>query len=147
MNLASKSDVELADYVISQVIVPGMSPEEAANAVNDYLCYRMRYDLNYYTVFDSIVNGIGRCQGYANAFKCVMERLGVPTHYCSGIGYTDGTSGSHAWNRSLINGKYYYTDVCWNDYRKQSTDDYLLLTYEEMSKDHLQEDVIQGYAQ
>ncbi len=141
ISLDQMTNEQLADYVISQCITSEMDAFQMAAAVDAYLCAHMEYNYNYYTIKDAIANNRGRCQGYANAFKCIMERLGIPTVYVRGT----ANGGNHAWNRSEINGVYYYTDVCWNDEGSNSTKKYLLVSYEEISKDHLERQVLAGY--
>lgn len=141
VSLQEMTNEQLADYVISQCITSDMDAFQMAEAVDAYLCAHMEYDINYYTIKDAIANNRGRCQGYANAFKCIMERLGIPTVYVRGT----ANGGNHAWNRSEINGVYYYTDVCWNDEGSNSTKRYLLISYEEMSKEHYERQVLAGY--
>lgn len=143
VSLDQMTNEQLADYVISQCITSEMDAFQMAVAVDAYLCAHMEYNINYYTIKDAIANNRGRCQGYANAFKCIMERLGIPTVYVRGT----ANGGNHAWNRSEINGVYYYTDVCWNDEGSNSTKKYLLVSYEEISKDHLERQVLAGYNQ
>lgn len=132
------SEKELIQLCLSECITPGMGDFEKAVAINNYLCYIMQYDKSYSHVstFDALAYGTGVCQGYANAYKKLMDAAGVPTDYVSGT----ANGGRHAWNRSLINGVYYYTDVCWND-SATSPNAYLLISYEQMSLDHFQQEI------
>lgn len=122
---------ELYQWVLSQIITPDMDDFAKVCAVNQYLCDHMTYDTNYYTTRDALILGRGRCQGYANAFKNLMNTLGIPTDYVRGYvaGETDAT---HAWNRVLIGGTYYYVDVTWND--STGVNNYLLLCEAEFNR-------------
>ncbi len=128
------SEAELIQLCLSECITPGMTDFEKATAINNYLCNLMSYDYSYSHVstFDALAYGTGVCQGYANAYKKLMDAAGIPTDYVSG----GANGGRHAWNRSLIDGQYYYTDVCWNDCLGRNA--YLLISYEEISVDHEQ---------
>ena len=83
--------------------------------------------------------GTAVCQGYANAFKKMMEAAGVPTDYISGKGWTGAEWGSHGWNRVLVDGTYYYVDVTWNDCVGSNA--YFMMTYEQMSQEHVEEKI------
>lgn len=128
---AQMTNAELYQWVLSQIITPDMDDFAKVRAVNQYLCDHMTYDINYYTTRDALILGRGRCQGYANAFKNLMNTLGIPTDYVRG--YIAGeTSSTHAWNRVLIGGTYYYVDVTWND--TTGANSYLLLNEAEFNR-------------
>lgn len=127
---------ELVQMVINQIITPDMNGFQKATAVNNYLCSLMSYDdsLTHRSTFDALAYGTGVCQGYANAFWRIMNAAGVQTDYISGYGWDGREWGRHGWNRSLIDGTYYYTDVTWNDCLGENK--YLLISLEQMSIDH-----------
>ena len=104
----------LCQNVLNLVTAPQMSDMEKVIAVNQYLCDYITYDSNYHTTEDALRLGRARCQGYANAFKNIMTLAGIHTDYVRGYASRDKTS-THAWNRVLIDGKYYCVDVTWND--------------------------------
>lgn len=125
------STPELCQYVLAQIITPDMDDFAKARAINNWLCDHMTYDLNYYTTRDALLIGRGRCQGYANAYKNLMNTAGIPTDFIGGY----GNGGRHGWNRVLINGAYYYVDVTWND-STGNYSRYLLISEAEMNMDH-----------
>lgn len=130
---------ELTTIAVMSCVHKGMSQWEMAVAINDYLCETVTYDdsLTRYSAFDALAYGSAVCQGYANAYQRMMNAVGIPTDYVRGYGYTsNGQAGRHGWNRVLIDGNYYYVDVTWND--STNSNKYLLISYEEMSKDHYQ---------
>ena len=129
---ATMSTTELCQWVVGQLITPDMDAFTRAKVINQYLCNHMEYDINYYTTRDAILLGRGRCQGYANAYKNLMKAAGIETDYVRG--YVYGANGTHAWNRLLINGVYYYVDVTWNDTTGQNNR-YLLLSESDMYRD------------
>lgn len=131
-NPEEMSKQELCEWVVSQIITPDMDDFDKVRAVNQYLCDHMTYDLNYYTTRDAILLGKGRCQGYANAFKNLMNTAGVNADYVRG--YVGGKrTSTHAWNRVYIDGTYYYVDVTWND--SNGSNLYLLLGEEEFNRE------------
>ena len=135
------SEAELIQMVLSECITPGMSDWDKAIAINNYLCNFCEYDYSYTyrSTFDALTHGNVVCQGYANAYKKLMEAAGVKTDYISGKGWTGTEWGSHGWNRVTINGVYYYVDVTWNDCMRGNY--YLLLDYDTFHYDHYQQRV------
>lgn len=113
----------------------GLPPMEKVKALNGYLCDNITYDINAYTTYDALVNKAARCQGYSNAFERIMDAAGVPTDSVGGIVISEGAPVSHSWNRCLIDGQYYYVDVCWND--SSGRNDWLLISGGQMEQDHL----------
>lgn len=136
------TEAELIQFCLSECINPMMNDFEKAVAINNYLCAIVTYDHTHThrSTFDALAYGVGVCQGYANAYKKLMDAAGIPTDYVSGQAWSGKEWGRHAWNRSLINGVYYYTDVTWND-NPTAPNRYLLITYEEMSQRHVQQEI------
>lgn len=132
---------ELVYGIVNAIITPEMDAFQRATAINNYLCATMTYDdtHTHRSTFDALAYGTGVCQGYANAFCRLMNAAGVETDYISGYGWTGSEWGSHGWNRSLINGVYYYTDATWND--SLGSNQYLLISFEEMERDHRQQQI------
>lgn len=54
----------------------------------------------------------GVCSGYSKAYQELLARVGIEAYYISGLVYGDDP---HAWNVVKIDGKYYCTDVTWDD--------------------------------
>ena len=134
--LNTLTEEQLIQYVLAQTVTPDMDPFQKALAINNYLCMTMTYDdsLTHCSTYDALAYGTGVCQGYANAFKKLMCAAGVPTDYVSGYAWTGEDWGRHGWNRSLINGVYYYTDVTWNDCLEEN--DYFMISEQQMTNDH-----------
>ncbi|MDE7365575.1 MAG: hypothetical protein K2N27_12000 [Ruminococcus sp.] len=61
--------------------------------------------------YGCLVNGRAVCQGYAEAFQYIMNRLDIECGICKG----DTKRGRHAWNYVNIDGKYYWIDLTWDD--------------------------------
>lgn len=135
-NLSAYTEDQLVQLIVLSNVTPGMNEVEIATVLNDYLVNNMEYDYSYshHSTYDALAYGTGVCQGYANAYQRLMNAAGIQTDYVRGYGYSRGSWGRHGWNRSLIGGQYYYTDVTWNDTSRGNR--YLLLSQEEMNRDH-----------
>lgn len=88
--------------------------------IHDWLVLNVEYDfLTYttgqvssnevFTAYGAIVNRSAVCQGYAEAFKDLMNRLGIE---CILV-----TSNNlfHAWNQVKVGGNWYFVDTTWDD--------------------------------
>lgn len=106
-------------------ITSNMTQAQKALYVHDYFVANYSYDYNaykkleagqedavpalHYTAVGVMVNKTGVCQGYALAYKYVMNRLGIQ---CEMVTSDDMR---HAWNIVKIDGAYYHVDVSWDD--------------------------------
>ena len=63
------------------------------------------------TVYGALVLGEASAEGYAAAYKLLLNRLGIYCLMLYGRVYTD----DHVWNLVFLNGKYYHVDVMWDD--------------------------------
>ncbi|MBQ8327728.1 MAG: SH3 domain-containing protein [Lachnospiraceae bacterium] len=135
------TEAELIQMVLAECVTPEMSARDKAIAINNYLCNFCEYDYTYTyrSTYDALTHGQVVCQGYANAYKKLMEAAGVKTDYISGQGWTGIEWGSHGWNRVTIDGVYYYVDVTWND--SMGGNYYLLMDYDTFHYDHYQQRV------
>lgn len=64
-----------------------------------------------YNAYGCLVEGKCVCQGYAEAFKLIMDELGIPCYYVTGM--CEGEN--HGWNVVKLGGGYYHVDVTWDD--------------------------------
>lgn len=89
--------------------------------VHNWLIYFINYENNetskeQHTIYGALKNGKAVCEGYARAFKYLMDGVGVPCVLVSGEGKnSQGQIESHAWNYVQINDKWYAIDVTWDD--------------------------------
>lgn len=97
--------------ITDSVVTSDMSAADKALALHDYLVSHCEYDESYqsYSTYDVIVNGYGTCQGYAQAYRMLLERVGVPCDYAS------SEEMNHSWNMVNIDGLWYHVDVTWDD--------------------------------
>ena len=113
---------------------------------NEYLCGIAEYDYGayadahnnfpyngyVYTAYGVLnskngIAGKALCEGYAKAFKAIMDKLDIPCVLiagpaCNGIDGVDdkgnkleSTYEPHMWNAVKVDGQWYGVDVCWND--------------------------------
>lgn len=135
-----------ADSAIASCVTDGMSDYEIAKALHDYLVLNNEYDMRYYsggmprisyTAYGALVNRTSVCAGYALAYERLMDQVGIPCEYVTGM----TTNGYHAWNIIQIDGEWYHVDVTWDD----PTPDregyvrykYFLKSDKAMSRDHV----------
>lgn len=83
------------------------------------------------SAYSALVNKVSVCAGYARAFQYIMQQLGVPCYYCTGV-----SEGDHAWNIVKLGGRYYNIDVTWDD-TNPSTYDYYNKTDKEYAATHV----------
>lgn len=97
---------------------------ENLKIVHDYLIDNVEYDTEYilnsgknsYNVYGTLINKRAVCEGYARAYKSIMDDLGIPCIIACGIGKNNsGVTESHAWNYVYVKENWYAIDVTWDD--------------------------------
>lgn len=89
--------------------------------IHDYLIDSIEYDEsisenNIYDIYGALINKRCVCEGYANAFKYLLDAINVPCIIVSGEATnSDGITENHAWNYVLINSNWYAVDCTWDD--------------------------------
>ncbi len=119
---AGKAHALAIDEEISEIlsyVSDGMSEQEKALAVHDYIVSYYEYDYENYKAGTSsayshrsgglIKHGTAVCEGYAYAYKYIMNLLGMD---CSVVSSNEM---NHAWNIIKIDGEYYHVDCTWDD--------------------------------
>ena len=97
------------------------STENKIKVVHDYLVDNLEYDgsvsnNNIYNIYGALVNRLTVCEGYARAFKAIMDDLNIPCVLVCGTAVNSAGQGeSHAWNYVQIDGNWYAIDVTWDD--------------------------------
>lgn len=100
------------------------------------------------SAYGVLVTGYGQCEGYAAAMTALCDKAGIPNY--TAFGQTkDGVS--HAWNKVLLNGRWYNVDCTWDDPILSRNDpgfvrhDYLLVKDSEIEgKTHFPNDLCSG---
>lgn len=108
-----------AEKAALRLVNPMMSDLEKAIVLHDYLVTSCEYDLdNYnagtipaksYTAYGALVDHVAVCNGYALAYKYLLNQLGIDCYMVS------SSSMNHAWNLVRIDGAFYQVDVTWDD--------------------------------
>lgn len=93
-----------------------MNDVQKAITLHDYLVLNCEYytDSQSFpnTVYDAyavLVNRKAVCQGYALAYKYLLNQVGIDCYMVT------SEAMNHAWNLIGLNGKYYQVDVTWDD--------------------------------
>lgn len=131
-----------------EVVEPWMTDAEKAIALHDYIAMSTKYNYtvgnhgsvkmpdNIYTAYGVFVNQDAVCQGYALAYKLLLDKCGIK----SGVVTSDGAK--HAWNYIILDDKCYYVDVTWDDpFNGKDVvgfvmHNHLFLSYEAMYDEH-----------
>ena len=121
--------IQLAEAVQSAP-VNGITRYEKVKSIHDYI-----YNINEYPEVQGyfsdgspwygpmahqptgvFLKGFAVCEGYAESFKLLCDREGIPCITVLGIGVTSSGSGPHKWNYvKMEDGKWYLVDTTWND--------------------------------
>ncbi len=94
---------------------------EKMRQVHNWLINTVEYDINFeseepYSIVGALVEEKAVCEGYARAYKYIMDAIGIPCILVSGIGTnSNGETESHAWNYVQINNNWYAIDTTWDD--------------------------------
>lgn len=89
------------------------------------------------TAYGALCEGSAYCDGYALAFKLLMDRAGL---FCCVVeGFAGGLP--HMWNMVCIDGQFYHVDVTWDDSDNSEYSDmlyhgYFNLSTEKISANH-----------
>ena len=89
--------------------------------VHDYLIDNIEYDTtisrpNIYNAYGALINRNAVCEGYARAFKYLMDSMGINCTLAIGkASNSEGRTENHAWNYVEIDGNWYAIDCTWDD--------------------------------
>ena len=89
--------------------------------IHDWLIQNLEYDTsisrtNAYNIYGALVERVVVCEGYAKAFKVLMDELEIPCILVKGTGTnSNGQTEKHMWNYVFLNEKWYAIDVTWDD--------------------------------
>jgi hypothetical protein len=122
----SESQVTQAQEQIEQVknnIINSLSGSDydKIKQIHDYLVENIEYDTtisksNIYNLYGALVNNECVCEGYAKAFKYLVNQAGIDCVIVVGTGVNSaGETESHAWNYVQLNNTWYAVDATWDD--------------------------------
>ncbi|NMA66527.1 MAG: hypothetical protein GX957_09855 [Clostridiaceae bacterium] len=136
------------EEIVREVITPEMSDYEMELALHDYLIQFCQYDKNgyeksdippeSYNAYGALCLGTAVCEGYAEAMKLLLNRVGIECQIITGTANDE----KHAWNIVKIDGETYHLDATYNDpVLSDGTSTiryhYFNLTDMEIEKDHV----------
>ena len=108
---------------IKNQVMSGLSGnrEKQIRHIHDYLIENLNYDQtisgsNIYNLYGALVNKSCVCEGYAKAFKYLLDEAGIDCVIVIGTGTNSkGETENHAWNYVSIDGSWYAVDTTWDD--------------------------------
>lgn len=123
---SNKQDINLAlekiEAIRKQIIHNKTGNDyEDIKMVHDYLVENIEYDTslqekNIYNIYGALINGKCVCEGYARAFKYLLDGLGIESTMVIGKGInSSGQSENHAWNYVKLENNWYAVDCTWDD--------------------------------
>ena len=152
---SSKAEVDQAIAQIEQVknqILQNKTGNtyEDIKMVHDYLVDSINYESslskqNIYNIYGALVNRECVCEGYARAFKYLLDELDIPCVMIIGTATnSQGETENHAWNYVQLKGKWYAVDTTWDDpvvvgggtASEESRTKYFLVGRETIEQDH-----------
>ena len=84
--------------------------------IHDYIIDNCVYSLNgsenISNAYGCLVEGKALCEGYAKGFSYLLNAVGIENIIITG---TTHENELHAWNQIKIDGKWYNSDITWND--------------------------------
>lgn len=125
-SFTNKEQVENAINQVQQIaneIISGAtgSTYDKVKYVHDWIVDNVEYDNdgieNNDNIYGTFINRKVVCEGYAEAFKYLLDKLNIPCVLVYGVGYDDtGKSEAHAWNYvKMDDEKWYAVDTTWDD--------------------------------
>lgn len=114
---------------LNTIQVNGFSRHEKVKSIHDYLANNIVYDdtiaePNIFDAYGALITGICVCEGYAEAFKLLCDREGIPCLTVIGT----GNGGAHKWNMvQMEDGEWYLLDSTWDDQTNYTYYSYFLI--------------------
>ena len=123
LDSTEKRILEKASEIYESIGGDSLSPIEYEIMIYDYILENCQYDNEAIDVFGTpqensenpygvLVENRGICLGYATTFQLFMDMKNIP---CLTIYAADDDGEEHGWNQVEIDGKWYYTDITWDD--------------------------------
>lgn len=122
----SQAQVEQAIQKVESVknsFINGVSGDDYNKIlqVHDTLVDLIEYDTTYsrintHNIYGALIENKVVCEGYAKAFKYILDSLNIPCILVSGTATnSSGNTESHMWNYVRLNGVWYGVDPTWDD--------------------------------
>jgi len=143
----SLSNKAFVDQTLQPLIsqLSGCSDYDKVMGVHEYLIDRTAYTPAYRgtTMYEALRDKKAVCEGYARVTQYLMNQLGIPVIYVSGVAVNSaGKRDTHSWNLVQVDGAWYLLDVTWDDPyfedgRQEKLYTYFCVTTEEMNRNHV----------
>ncbi|MCR4925189.1 MAG: transglutaminase-like domain-containing protein, partial [Clostridiales bacterium] len=134
-----KESLYIEDFLkntVPQIVKSDMTQIDAATAIHDWIIanYSYDYSLQIRSVKDFLKQKTGVCQAYTNLYMIMCRYVGIDCSVVRGSAVNNGVTETHSWNKLIIDGKEYYTDITWNDCLNRKA--YFMMSESEISADH-----------
>ena len=140
---ALESAREAFDHKAEEILAginDSMSDYEKELYIHDTLAGMIEYTegTNAHNAYGALVEGKAVCEGYAESFQYLLHRAGIRSFIITGssINPSTGNPEGHVWNLVRIGGKYYHTDLTWNDQGEELYHSYFNQTDTIIKEDH-----------
>lgn len=128
---AVKTAYDQMMQVAGSVQITGANRFEKLKNIHDWIAKRVDYDTefayatSYYATSVFLAPYITVCEGYAEAFKMLCDRAGIPC-----IVVVGDAGEPHAWNYvKMEDGNWYAVDVTWDDQNYENGDDLIFYDF------------------
>lgn len=119
----------------------GKSDYEKSLILHDRLAETTEYTLkcnNHQNAYGALVEGKAVCAGYSKAYQHLLHKVGIPA-WCV-IGTSEDPIShqpqNHEWNLLSLDGKWYYSDITWDDQDEYLFYAYFNITTKQMQQNH-----------
>jgi len=148
----AQNAIKQVEYIKNGIIdtVKGTSIYTQIKQVHDTLVNKLEYDTtlnqtNTHNIYGAFVENQVVCEGYAKAFKYIMDDLNIECILVSGVATnSSGKEEAHMWNYVKLNDSWYGIDVTWDDpiinggtYKNNLRHDYFLKGYYTFIESHM----------
>ena len=145
--MAEETDAVVAEMTAD---LAGKSDFEKSLILYERLIKHNSYNYSLYnqTAFGALIEQMSVCAGYARSYQALLQAVGIPCLYVSGMADNGYEIGGHAWNIVKLDGKWYYSDPTWDDYDDtfyHTFLQYFNITYDDISTDHFLDDIFEPW--
>ena len=118
----------------------GKNDYEKSLILHDRLAENTTYQSteNDQNAYGALVEGVAVCAGYSKAYQHLLHKVGIPAWCVMGTSLNPANNHleAHEWNLVLLDDKWYYTDVTWDDQEEFLFYAYLNITSKQMDENH-----------
>ena len=118
VNNAIKNIEEISNDILNET---SSNTYKKVQQIHDWLVDNLEYEqsltgTNIRNIYGAFEEKEVVCEGYAKAFKYLLDEAGIENIIVVGYGTnTTGSTEEHAWNYVKLNNKWYAVDVTWDD--------------------------------